>query len=644
MVLTTGQITVIDLNDAVTLQGYLNGSHANGQSVDYEGVVFTPSWGIDHLVITATLSKMGDGSNIIDFPEVGPLSWSYILGNGAESAISSLGYAVVSGTNNQILTINANRMTLLKPSIKFIATFIYTHPTLGALTYKMDMSYMLQQQGESGGDAYTVILGNENQSFGASETGNIATAQETVSMVSVYKGSTAMPATIGTIVNPTGMTFSISNNGSTYPSLTITALTGTTLAPSGTVVIPITVDGKLFNKVFSYTKVNGGAGATTYSVNPSVDVLVKDKMGIFIPTTLVITLFSKFATDALNNPYFGRLVISESANADGSSMTVKYSGVADLDVYTYTPTSTAKMVKIQMYKSGGITTLLDQQTVPVVTDGVDTILSFGSTPLGNVFYNSLGKNPFLNAKFELYRGNLLIIPASFLWFYQDPLVTTTGSTGYNAKGGLGWHLISNVASVYGGATTNTLSIYANAVGGYEVFKCVATHNSIDYTQHYSIVDQTDPYQLVIESTGGDKFKNAIGNSILTAKVLQAGLPLDVFGAGLFSYTWTRYDKDSAFEAFTPTPATMGYTIAGSTALVIGCDAATIAAFDIGSIIIVGTETARLVTAKTSTTLTVGTALSTIPSAGKTVKDGSLKRIYIDDTHVTVKTTFYCDIN
>ena len=86
------------------------------------------------------------------------------------------------------------------------------------------------------------------------------------------------------------------------------------------------------------------------------------------------------------------------------------------------------------------------------------------------------------------------------------------------------HVIANAANVYGGATTETLTIYANAVVGYEVFKCVATYNSIDYPQYYSITDQTDPYQVVIESTGGDKFKNAIGTSILTAKVLQAGIP------------------------------------------------------------------------------------------------------------------------
>ena len=44
MAVATGQITIIDLNDAVTLQGYLNGSKANGQTVDSAGTVFTPSW------------------------------------------------------------------------------------------------------------------------------------------------------------------------------------------------------------------------------------------------------------------------------------------------------------------------------------------------------------------------------------------------------------------------------------------------------------------------------------------------------------------------------------------------------------------------------------------------------------------------
>ena len=161
MAVATGQITIIDLNDAVTLQGYLNGSKANGQAVDVGGTVFTPSWFTSALVITATLSKMGSGTNIISDSEVGPISWSYILGSGVETAIASLGNAVATGTNNQVLTISDNKMTLANPSIKLIATFVYTHPTLGALTYKMDISYMLQKQGAdgaAGGDAYTVDI------------------------------------------------------------------------------------------------------------------------------------------------------------------------------------------------------------------------------------------------------------------------------------------------------------------------------------------------------------------------------------------------------------------------------------------------------------------------------------------------------
>lgn len=648
MALATGQITIIDLNDAVTLQGYLNGSQANGQSVNLAGTVFTPSWFTTDLVITATLSKMGSGVNIIGDSEVGSIVWTYILGNGAETPIASLGSAVATGTKGQVLTISDNKMTLTYPSIKFIATFVYTHATLGALTYKMDISYTLQKQGDAGLDSYTVIMGNESQSFSASEAGAISPAQIVTSTVTAYKGATQVSATIGTITNPSGMTLVVSNNSTTAPLITITATASSSLAANGTVSVPITVDGKVFTKLFSYSKVLGGTSATTYKITPSVAVIVKTKAGAFMPLTVTFSALTQFGSAAATAYTVGRYKIYEST--DGVTFgAALYTSSANEATKVYTPTATAKAVKGELYLTNGVTTLLDYQGVTVVTDGVDTITSVGSTPDGNVFYNTIGTNPILKANIDVYNGNTLVTPA-WLWFYQDPTVTTTGSAGYNAKGGLGWHLIANAAGLYANATTREISIYANAVAGYEVLKCVATYSSVDYPQFYVITDQTDPYQVVIDSTGGDKFKNAVGTSVLTAKVMQAGLPLDETGATgaavpiFTSYTWSKYDQDGVLAAFTPVGAEVGKTSGVSTTTAVLCDAAAYAGFGIGSKILVGAETVRTVTAKAGTTLTVGVALSGIPASGTSIKDGSLKRIYVTDADVEVKATFYCDVN
>ena len=111
--------------------------------------------------------------------------------------------------------------------------------------------------GTSGADAYTVLLTNESHAF----TGSVsaALAGSTSCAVTAYKGATQVAATIGSISGlPAGMTASIANNGTTKATITFTVTTSMTTA-SGTVNIPVTVDGKSFTRVFSYSIAFKGA-------------------------------------------------------------------------------------------------------------------------------------------------------------------------------------------------------------------------------------------------------------------------------------------------------------------------------------------------------------------------------------------------
>lgn len=115
--------------------------------------------------------------------------------------------------------------------------------------------------GAAGKDAYTVLLGNESHAFAGSTAA--ALAGSTTCGVTAYKGATQVDATIGTITGlPAGMTASVASNGTTAPVITFTVTTSMKTA-SGTVNIPVTVDGKVFTKVFSYSiAFKGATGAT----------------------------------------------------------------------------------------------------------------------------------------------------------------------------------------------------------------------------------------------------------------------------------------------------------------------------------------------------------------------------------------------
>ena len=174
-----------------------------------------------------------------------------------------------------------------------------------------------------------------------------------------------------------------------------------------------------------------------------------------------------------------------------------------------------------------------------------------TTPSGNVFKNS--EVATLTAKAELWRGSTVdTTNVTYKWAVMDSTVTSSSSAGYDAAFGTGWRKLSDTTGMYSGTTTATITVYAAAVDSYAVFKCVATdsdstsntYNS-SFTDVATFIDNSDPIQVVITSTGGDVFKNGVGSTVLTAVVYQAGMEIDADGKG--TYTWTKYNKDGAID-------------------------------------------------------------------------------------------------
>ena len=141
---------------------------------------------------------------------------------------------------------------------------------------------------------------------------------------------------------------------------------------------------------------------------------------------------------------------------------------------------------------------------------------------------------------------------TYKWAIMDSTVTATTSSGYDASFGTGWRKLTDTTGKYTGTTTATLTVYAAAVDSYAVFRCVATdsdttsntYNST-FTDVATFIDNSDPIQVIVTSTGGDVFKNGQGSTVLTAVVYQAGAEIDAEGKG--TYTWTKYNKDGAID-------------------------------------------------------------------------------------------------
>jgi hypothetical protein len=90
------------------------------------------------------------------------------------------------------------------------------------------------------------------------------------------------------------------------------------------------------------------------------------------------------------------------------------------------------------------------------------------------------------------------------------------------------------------------------------FKCIVTDitdGNGQYADSITVVDQSDPVQIQIDSTAGSIFKNSVGSTTLTARLFQAGIEIDSYVNGQgdtsysYVYTWYIRDKDGNSSNF-----------------------------------------------------------------------------------------------
>lgn len=167
------------------------------------------------------------------------------------------------------------------------------------------------EKGDTGasGTGYTVLLTNESHTFPGSTSA--ATASSASTKVIAYKNTTQVSATITKIGNTsvsgnasgiatgvTGLTGTVTNNGSTSCAIRFDATTSLT-TKSGSITVTITVDGQSFTKNFSFSlSLTGATGATggTGAAAKAVDIVASSQVfkstdggKTFSPDTIKLT-------------------------------------------------------------------------------------------------------------------------------------------------------------------------------------------------------------------------------------------------------------------------------------------------------------------------------------------------------------------
>jgi hypothetical protein len=99
--------------------------------------------------------------------------------------------------------------------------------------------------------------------------------------------------------------------------------------------------------------------------------------GAFVPSTITPSALQQTGGDAVL-PYSGRFLIEDSP--DGATWTTRYTSSADESSHAFAPAAGSASVRVSLYLAGGTTALVDQQLVPISSDGTNG--SSGSSVLG----------------------------------------------------------------------------------------------------------------------------------------------------------------------------------------------------------------------------------------------------------------------
>lgn len=191
-------------------------------------------------------------------------------------------------------------------------------------------------------DGYSVVLTSDSHTFLGTTT-SVNGTQTTTTQVMALCGSEQVPCTVGTITCPTGIS-AVSDGKSPMPTITVTATSA--LTKSGTVTIPIVVNGDItINKTFSFsiafkgqTGQNGtsvtvsstsvtyqvGASGTTKPTGEWSTTVPNVPNGQFLWTKTVVRYSDGKSTEAYSVSYKGT---NGSNGSNGTSVTVSSTSV-----------------------------------------------------------------------------------------------------------------------------------------------------------------------------------------------------------------------------------------------------------------------------------------------------------------------------
>lgn len=390
MALATGQITIVDLTDLPSLQGYLISNKPKIQFLDKDNN-YSPVWSAGSpLTVFAEVYTVGSGANLITDSRVTSILWykDGVVIDGATVGIT-LVPAVTGNLKNTSISINQNLLTTGSPAMKISADILYQHTaTVSATPIKLEIDFGLSQQGQTGAKgetgltglgAMTAILTNESSTLAANSAGTVSNYAPALTDIYVYEGGSLLtydPAlgasgTWKAVATPTGITMgALADQGTFARTGTFSAMGGTTASVSYLITGKRTNGTSFSDMTVIQTITKSSAGVDGVSpkevtlTGPQVFKL--DEAGVPTPSSITLTLAKQNTSSTTYDWKFG---------LDGAAATTVLNGTnfagttISGDTITITGNSAnwgaAKTMTVQLIVDG----VSDTITITRVQDG-----------------------------------------------------------------------------------------------------------------------------------------------------------------------------------------------------------------------------------------------------------------------------------
>lgn len=422
-------------------------------------------------------------------------------------------------------------------------------------------------------DGYSIMLSLDAVSLNG-DISTLGTAQSVTVNVTAHKGGTKVVPTIGAPTCPANVTASVGSASDSVVPVTINFAAA--LNAAGRVTIPVSVDEITINKEFafgiSFKGATGaiGPGAYIYNINASPNAVVKAENGTLTPTkvTFSATRAQGTGTPAAWSSGYWKIEYT----ADGSTWTTETQPTAASASYQYTVPATARLVRASLCTNSGKTTVVDTQSVPVISDGATGATGATGAPgsggadaytvvLTNESHSfaagvSAAVAGTATAKLIAYKGGTQVscyagASASATSIStgisgltcaisnnnsQNVTLTFTATTSLTTKSGT----VNIPVVVDGKSFTKVFTFSLSLTGATGKTGATGDTGSVGATGDAG----EDAINMVITTSNGNIFKNSSGNTILTAHVYKAGA--EVTGNALTALGTIKWYKDGTY--------------------------------------------------------------------------------------------------